>query len=87
MYFPHLIIALCHRVNIPMSPIESFMRLTRSMIGDNLFGQFVDLQQKQDWENEQRTKHSSNPQGPTKRKSKVHTSKITRLRDMSISEW
>ncbi|MBA0557496.1 hypothetical protein Golob_014564 [Gossypium lobatum] len=70
MYFPHLITALCHRANILMSPIESFTRPMRSMIGDNLYGQFVDLQQKQNQEKEQRTKHRRIPQGPTKRKKK-----------------
>ncbi|KAH1064142.1 hypothetical protein J1N35_029129 [Gossypium stocksii] len=42
-YFKHLIIALCYQANIPISLVESFTRPTRSMIGNNLYDQFLKL--------------------------------------------
>ncbi|MBA0826579.1 hypothetical protein Goarm_011410 [Gossypium armourianum] len=59
MYFPHLITILCHRVDIPMSPIEPFTRPTRSVITENLYSQFIELQQKKNWEKGKRTKQRS----------------------------
>ncbi|MBA0749654.1 hypothetical protein Gogos_003554 [Gossypium gossypioides] len=53
MYFSHLITDLCRQAKIPMSPIEPFTRPMRSVIGENLYGQFVEPQQKHNRENEQ----------------------------------
>ncbi|KAH1063887.1 hypothetical protein J1N35_028874 [Gossypium stocksii] len=47
MYFPHLITALCHQADVP----------TKSVIEDNLYDQFFELQRKQNREKEQRKKH------------------------------
>ncbi|KAG4192514.1 hypothetical protein ERO13_A07G158305v2 [Gossypium hirsutum] len=47
MYFPHLITTLCRRAEVLMSSVEPFTRLTTSVIRDNMYGQFVELQRKQ----------------------------------------
>lgn len=46
MYIPLLIITLCRQDDFSMSPIAPFTRPIKSVIGDNLYDQFLELQRK-----------------------------------------
>ncbi|KAH1114121.1 hypothetical protein J1N35_007499 [Gossypium stocksii] len=47
LFFPHLVPALCRQAEVPTNKNKKYMKPTRSIIGDTLYTQYVELQQKQ----------------------------------------
>lgn len=43
LFFPHLVIALCCKVAVPIGENEQFMKPTKSIIGESLYKQYVEL--------------------------------------------
>ncbi|MBA0755402.1 hypothetical protein Gogos_019934 [Gossypium gossypioides] len=47
VFFPHLMTALCKKVTVPMRYTEKSLKPSRNIIGDTLFQQYIELQDKQ----------------------------------------
>lgn len=87
MYFPHLVIALCKRMKVPMSPIEQIVMPARSVLENNMYSQSVDLQQKQVKELNQCRKENMDVPSASKRKSKTKEPLLTGLNDILDMKW
>ncbi|MBA0580755.1 hypothetical protein Gorai_022960, partial [Gossypium raimondii] len=71
VFFPHLMTSLCKIAEVLMEENEQFMRPTRSLIGDSMYTQYVELNQKQFINWNQRRKEKMDVLASLKRKGKM----------------